>query len=146
MIHKEIPNRIKSFVKGEEFGNSLLCVEIIAVSCYKNEQVTFWIKGEGGWYYGYVPLNYLSLSDLFIDVQTKNFLCKSQVYEIVPKFINEDVNLPEGLGEILFSLDFLEENEILHVCALKTGPIRIYPHRNFICDFPPMKKMRKIWK
>lgn len=134
-------------LKGKEFPDGPHDVEIIGISSYEKEQLTFIIQGKEGWIYTYVPSHYLTLGcDWIIPSQT--FKCPSIEFVVTNPIVNK-ATLPEGDCEVLFSVDWLDNNEMLHCCSLiNGGGLLIYPHRKFITKekCPKMGKMRDIWK
>lgn len=133
-------------IKGEEFPDGPHDVNIIGISSYTNEQLTFIIQGQSGWIYTYVPTHYLTLGSDWITPHS-TFVCPSIEFVITNPIV-EAATLPEGKSKILFSVDFLDANEMLHCCSLLNGGgLLIYPHRKFVnLNSPKMKKMKSVWK
>ncbi len=141
------PLNIKNVkLKGKEFPEGPHDVEIIGVSSYEKEQLTFIVQGKEGWIYTYVPAHYLTLGDSWI-VPLRTFTCPSIEF-VVTNPIVKNASLPEGECEVLFSIDWLDNNEMLHCCSLiNGGGLLIYPHRKFVVkNSPKIEKMREIWK
>lgn len=133
-------------VKGKEFPEGPHNITIIGVSSYPNEQLTFIIQGEGGWVYTYVPAHYLTLEKTWIE-QDRKFLCPGIEFVITKPIISQ-ATFVEGPVKLLFSIDWLDKNELLHCGTLiNGGGLLIYPHRKFVSVNPPkLEKMRGTWK
>lgn len=139
----DIPNLI---LRGSEFPDGPHTVDIIGVSSYEKEQLTFIVKGNGGWIYTYIPSHYLSFGNCNIISETI-FICPSIEFVVTHPLV-EEFNTVHGTVKSLFCIDWLDKNELVHCGYLANGgAIMVYTHRNFKVNNPPtLKKMRQVWK
>ena len=86
-------------VKGKEFPDGPHDVNIIGISSYTNEQLTFIIQGKSGWIYTYVPAHYLTLGCDWITAN-KIFVCPSIEFVITDPIV-DTATLPEGDSKVL---------------------------------------------
>jgi len=143
ILHQSI-SPLKAYVKCPEIANgSMTPIKIIAVSCYPNERVTFWIEGiNEEWLYSYIPSHYLAFDPLYFGEMKHEPVCKSYKF-----LISEPIKkiVMNNQAEALFMIDFLDENE-LYWAVKHENRIKIKPHREFNKPKINLKKMRKIWK
>lgn len=142
ILHKSI-DPIKAYVKCPEIANgSITLVNIIGISCYPNERVTFWIEGiHEEWLYSYIPSHYLAFDPLYFGEMENEPTCKSYKF-VISEPIKKAVMKNEAMA--LFMIDFLDENELYWVIKHKNR-LKVKPHREFNSPLIDLKKMRKVW-
>lgn len=152
-VHAPLPGPVNTRVTSPHIGEGKpLPVELVGVSCYPGEQVTFWVRGEGLWLYSYVPLEWLFCSN-----------DRRQPWPVCPKHTGFTIDLPPVSGMTyggvactpLAVIDFLDNNELLWIVTqpgdqngVKTTAVAVLPHRAFD-HVPPaggLRKCRETWK
>ena len=135
---------ISAHVSAPEINNgTLTSINIIGISCYHKEKVTFWIESSHEeWIYCYIPSHYISLDGKhFASEKNEEPLCKGYTFVVTPPVKK---NVMYKKAETLLMLDFINDDEILWLIS-RNGALEVRTHRRFSEPSPNLKKIRKVW-
>jgi hypothetical protein len=164
-VHCELPKPIACFVResvlfdGDLSKNALLPCEIVTVSSYKGDAITFNILLENGAMFSYVPIHMLmmreggsfDLPDLcYINCPSYQF--SLHVFSVL---LNKPVSAyfkrtkDWKSARYLWSIDWYTENELLHFLLLDSGQFAFLPSHKvkFSSDttLNPYREMTSRW-
>jgi hypothetical protein len=136
--------------------NDLYKCEIIGVSTYINQPITFTILIEKSWLYSNIPINWLFHNKNIDDIDVKfdnlrGINCpKLEIdYFILNKLNDVKVNIDNKWvsGFYKCSFDFYSDNELLHLISLYNGQFGLFPNNRLSFnkeELPKFKKQRNI--
>lgn len=171
-IHASVPEPIRALLRKEYLYNrkvghgEFVAIQIIGVSSYKNEVLTFDILvEENGGLFHYIPPTAIvfredapeyPLSDLAYENCLGEDIAVFALDALKSKKLTLHPSKAERLekirGQYLFTVDWPEDNILHHVIRLENHCIAIYPSHKilfgeagFHSDLPQWKKLRYDW-
>lgn len=134
--------------------NELFKCEIIGVSTYYNQPITFTILIEKSWLYSNIPIDWLFHDNNVNSIKFDNIrgiICPKLEIDCfsldklnkVKVFINNE--WVSGLYK--YSFDFYTDNELLHLIALENGQFGLFPNNKLSFnkeELPKFKKQRSL--
>lgn len=146
---------------GDKTKTDLIKAQVIGVSTYLNQPLTFHILIDKQWIFSDLPItsfissyneNKYNLKDL------SSIECSTLEIDvfILDTFKNKNICIyfkeyqTWEIGEYLMSFDFYTGNELLHLIKLDNGQFSLTPNHKInwenINDLPKYKKNRTIWR
>lgn len=174
MTHYDIPTKIPCYVESyylygcdANYEGKWTKGEIVGVSSYKGESLTFIFRTDEGSMFYYIPTHWIATDiDKRNNVMETTWLgnafavyhnCPSNKLTIsVNEFMKQKlscffVDVHKWMqGEYLFTVDWVDDNILQHVILLETGQLAVLPPHKVKVDgprsFQPFKKLRGEWK
>lgn len=146
----EVPDTIEK--------NDLVKAEIIGISSYLNQPLTFHLLIDKAYLYSDLPIFSLFHKDNLQSLKLKDYICPG--YDIdsfcLEALVNKNIAcFDPGIktwihGVYLRSIDFYKDNELLHLVKINNGQFGIFPNHKINWsgkeEFEKYEKNRYIWK
>lgn len=140
--------------------NSVVPCQVIGVSSYSGSSPTFQVIVEGSSLFSYIPPHLLSLAKTPVFTHSLRELvyhnCPSAEFAVCVWDILKGRNIGLYLKSVdhwttcnyLFTLDWFQENDLLHCVILANGQVGFFPQHKLLLSgntFKPYKKLHKEW-